>query len=65
MNNYLFKYVITGTINKVIYHFTATAKNFDSAYNDFKKHNKNCEIISAKIINMQNLKHFKVGIKWK
>ena len=63
MNNYLFRYVVTGTINKVIYQFTATAKNFETAYKEFKKHNKNCEIISAKIINMQNLKHFKGGTK--
>lgn len=59
MNNYLFKYVITGTTNKVIYHFMVTEKNFDSAYKKFKKHNKNCEIISAKIINLENLKSFK------
>lgn len=62
MNSYLFKFVITGTTNKVIYQFITIAKNFDSAYKDFKKNNKNCEIISVKIINIQNLKHFKGGI---
>ena len=61
MNNYLFRYVITGTINKVIYYSTVTAKNFDNAYKDFKKNNKNCEIISVKIINTENLKFLKKG----
>ena len=56
MNCYVIRYVIKDMKIKTICSYVIEAKDFDSAYKQFKKDIKNGKIISVKIVNLNNLK---------
>ena len=61
MNCYKFSYVVLKQKRRYIYYFITQAKDFTTAYINFRENIKDGEIILVKLYNGKNLKHCNKG----